>query len=147
MKNSRYDEFQLEKRHRLGYRAFFLTLVLILVNGFIKMNYIWAEPLMEMLVLMYIPVTYLTVIAILKGAYISKKEKNPNVYIPMLGVVVLFNWFVIGYIVWSGMFVLIEDGKLATSSSLLFTTIFFTLVTMAMIIRRAADFRALRAEL
>lgn len=101
---------------------------------------------MEMLVLMYIPLTYLTVAMIWKGAYTSKKVKNPNVYIPMFGLVVLFNWFVIGQSIWSGVFVIVEDGMLATSSGILFTTIFFTLATIAMIMRRAADLRMLRAE-
>ena len=146
MHKDRYDEFQVAKRQRLGYQAFFLTIVLIFVNGLIKMNYIWAEPLMEMLVLMYIPMLYMTVMSIWQGAYISKKEKNPNVYIPMLGVAVLFNWFVIGYSLWDGVFVLVKDGKLANSSSILFTATFFTLVIIAMIMRRAADFRALRTE-
>ncbi|WP_342514147.1 hypothetical protein MKY34_05150 [Sporosarcina sp. FSL K6-1522] len=146
MHKDRYDEFQVAKRHRLGYQAFFLTIVLIFVNGFIKMNYIWAEPLMETLVLLYIPMLYMTVMAIWQGAYISKKEKNPNVYIPMLGVAVLFNWFVIGYSLWDGVFVLVVDGKLVNSASILFTATFFTLIVVTMIIRRAADFRALRAE-
>lgn len=146
MKQDRYDEFQIAKRHRLGFQAFFLTIALIVANGIIKMNYIWAEPLMEMLVLMYIPLTYLTAAMIWKGAYTSKKVKNPNVYIPMFGLVVLFNWFVIGQSIWSGVFVLVEDGKLATGSGILFTTVFFTLTTIAMIMRRAADLRMLRAE-
>ncbi|MCG7336671.1 hypothetical protein MHZ95_15500 [Sporosarcina sp. ACRSM] len=146
MKQDRYDEFQIAKRHRLGFQAFFLTIALIVANGIIKMNYIWAEPLMEMLVLMYIPLTYLTAAMIWKGAYTSKKVKNPNVYIPMFGLVVLFNWFVIGQSIWSGVFVIVEDGMLATSSGILFTTIFFTLATIAMIMRRAADLRMLRAE-
>lgn len=146
MHKDRYDEFQVAKRHKYGHHAFFLTITLIIVNGIIKMNYIWAEPLMETLVLLYIPMLYMTVMAIWQGAYISKKEKNPNVYIPMLGVAVLFNWFVIGYSLWDGVFVLVVDGKLVNSASILFTATFFTLIVVTMIIRRAADFRALRAE-
>ena len=146
MKQDRYDEFQIAKRHRLGFQAFLLTITLIFVNGMIKMNYIWAEPMMEMLVLIYIPLTYMTVMSIWKGAYTSKKVKNPNVYIPMFGLVVLFNWFVIGQSIWSGVFVLVEDGKLSISSGILFTTIFFTLITITMILRRAADFRMIREE-
>lgn len=146
MKEDRYDEFQIAKRHRLGFQAFFLTIAIIFLNGIIKTNYIWADPMMEMLVLMYLPMMYMTVMSIWKGAYTSKKVKNPNVYIPMFGLVVLFNLFVIGQSIWSGVFVLIEDGKLSNSSSILFTTVFFTLITIVMIIRRAADFRLMRAE-
>lgn len=146
MKQDRYDEFQIAKRHRLGYQALFLTISLIIVNGIIKMNHIWADPLMEMLVLLYIPVTYLTVMLILKGAYTSKKVKNPNVYIPMSGLVALFGWYVFIQSLWYDTFILIEDGKLTNSSGILFQTIFFTLITIAMIMRRAADFRMLRSE-
>ena len=146
MQKERYDEFQVAKRHRYGYHAFFLTMALIVVNGIVKMNYIWADPLMELMVLMYLPLTYLTVMLILKGAYISRKDKNTYLYIPMFGFVVLFNWSVIGYTLWDGMFVLVKNGKLAVSSSILFTTIYFTLIVIAMIMRRVADFRMMRAE-
>ena len=122
MKEDRYDEFQIAKRHRIGFQAFFLTIVIIFLNGIIKTNYIWADPMMEMLVLLYIPMMYMTVMSIWKGAYTSKKVKNPNVYIPAFALVVLFNLFVIGQSIWSGVFVLIEDGKLSNSSSILFTT-------------------------
>ncbi len=146
MQEDFYDEFQLAKRHRIGYQAFFLTIGLILVNGFIKMNYIWAEPMIETLVLLYIPVTYSTVMMILKGAYTSKKARNTYLYIPMFGIVALFGLFVIVQSLWSGVFVFVEDGKLANSAALLFQTTFFTLVAVTMIIRRAIDFRMMRSE-
>ncbi|MEK5036749.1 hypothetical protein [Sporosarcina sp. FSL K6-3457] len=146
MQKARYDEFQVAKRHRYGHHAFFLTIALIFVNGFIKMNYIWADPLMEMMVLVYIPLTYITVMSAWKGAYLSRKDKNTYLYIPMFGFVALFNWSIIGYTLWDGMFVLVKDGKLAISSSILFTTIYFTLIVIAMIMRRVADTRIMRAE-
>ena len=146
MQQDRFDEFQIAKRHRIGYQAFILTIALIVVNGIIKMNYSWADPLMEILVLIYIPMMYLTVMAIWKGAYTSKKEKNPNVYIPMFGLVVLFGWFVIGQSIWSDVFIFTENGKLSNSSGILFSTTFFTVTTITMIIRRAIDFRMMRTE-
>ncbi len=146
MQEERFDEFQVAKRHRLGYQAFALTMTLIIVNGIVKMNYIWADPLMETFVLLHIPVTYLTVMLILKGAYTSKKAKNPNVYIPMFGLVALFSLYVFVQSLWYGTFVLIEDGKLANNASILFQTIFMSLVTIAMIMRRAADRRFTREE-
>ncbi|MFJ7935096.1 hypothetical protein [Sporosarcina sp. NPDC096371] len=146
MRGDHFDEFQVAKRHRLGLQSFILTIVLILANGIIKMTYIWAEPLMEMLVLLYIPVTYFTVMSIWRGAYTSKKVKNPNVYIPMFGLVALFGLFVIVQSIWSGVFVMVEDGMLANSSGIVFQTTFMILITISMIMRRAADFRMLRAE-
>ena len=146
MQKGRYDEFQVAKRHRYGHHAFFLTIALIVVNGIAKMNYIWADPLMELLVLMYIPVTYLTVMLILKGAYLSRKDKNAYLHIPMFGIVALFGLFVIVQSVWSGVFVIVEGGMLARSAGLLFQTTFFTLVAVAMIIRKVIDSRMMRAE-
>ena len=147
MQKERFDEFQVAKRHRIGNQAFFLTIALIVINGIVKMNYLWADPLMEMLVLMYIPVTYMTVMIAWKGAYLSRTDKNSYLYIPMFWFVALFNWSIIGYTLWdSGMFVLVKDGKLAPSSSILFTTIYFTLIVIAMIMRRVADARMMRAE-
>jgi hypothetical protein len=146
MQEDRYDEFQIAKRHRLGYQAFALTMVLIIVNGIVKMNYLWANPLMEMMVLLYIPMTYLTVRLIVSGAYIRKKVKNPNVYIPMFGMVSLFSLFVIVQSIWSDVFAPIRDGKLDNSAGILFIAAYTILITIAMIMRRAADFRIMRSE-
>lgn len=148
MQNDRFDEFQIAKRHRIGYQAFILTIALIVVNGIIKMNYSWADPLMEMFVLLFIPLTYLTVLAIWKGAYMSSKvkEKNSDFYFLMFGLVALFNLFVLGQSIWYGTFVLIEDGKLAISAGILLQTTFFTLVASTQLVRRVADFRTMKTD-
>ena len=44
MQKDRFDEFQVAKRHRIGYQTLFLTIALIVANGIIKMNFIWADP-------------------------------------------------------------------------------------------------------
>ena len=146
MQKEHFDEFQVAKRHRYAHHAFFLTMVLIVVNGFIKMNYIWADPLMEMMVLLYIPMTYLTVRLIVSGAYIRKKEKNSNVYIPMFGMVSLFSLFVIVQSIWSDVFAPIRDSKLDNSAGILFIAAYTTLMTIAMIIRRSKDIQMMRTE-
>lgn len=146
MQKDRFDEFQIAKRHRIGYQTLFLTIALIIVNGIVKMNYIWAEPLMETLVLLHIPIIYFTVMLIWKGAYTSRKEKNSNLYILMFGLVALFSLFVLGQSIWYGTFILIEDGKLATSAGILFQTTFFTLVASTQLVRRAADFRVMKTD-
>ncbi len=146
MQKERYDEFQVAKRHRYGHHAFFLTIALIVVNGIVKMNYLWTDPLMEMMVLLSIPMTYLTVRLIVSGAYIKKKEKNPNVYIPMFGMVSLFSLFVIVQSIWSDVFAPIRDGKLDNSAGILFIAAYTTLMTIAMIIRRAKDIQMMRVE-
>lgn len=146
MQKGRYDEFQVAKRHRYGHHAFLLTLVMIVVNGIVKMNYLWADPLMEMLVLLHIPATYLIVMLILKGAYMSRKDKNTYLYIPLFGFASLFSLFVIVQAIWSGVFVLVEGGKLAISASILFNATFTTSITIAMIMRRVADARMMQAE-
>ncbi|WP_342506932.1 hypothetical protein [Sporosarcina sp. FSL K6-2383] len=146
MQQERYDEFQVAKRHRYGHHAFFLTIVLIFVNGLIKMNYIWAEPLIEMLVLMSIPSTYMVVMTILNGAYMSRKDKNTYLYIPMFGFVSLFSLFVIGQAIWSDVFAPIKDGRLDNSASILFIAANSISMTIAMIVRRRKDSRMIREE-
>jgi hypothetical protein len=148
MQQDRFDEFQIAKRHRIGFQTLFLTITLIVLNGIVKMNYIWAEPLMEMLVLLHIPITYFTVMLIWKGAYTSKKEneKSSNFYILMFGLVALFSLFVLGQSIWYGTFVLIVDGKLAMSAGILFQTTYVMLITITQLVRRAVDFRAMRTD-
>lgn len=146
MQKERYDEFQVAKRHRIGNQAFFLTIALIVINGIVKMNYLWADPLMEMLVLMYIPLIFVAVMLILKGAYLSRKDKNSYLYIPMFGFASLFSLFVLAQSVWSGVFAPIKDGKLDNSASILFIAAYSTFMTIAMIVRRRRDMRMMREE-
>ena len=146
MQEKRFDEFQVAKRHRYGYYAFILMMVLIVMNGVVKMNYVWADPLMETLVLMYIPVTYLTVMLILKGAYASRNDKNTNLYIPLFRIVALFSLFVLGQSIWSGVFAPIRDGKLDNSAAILFIAAYSTFMTIAMIVRRRRDTRMMGDE-
>lgn len=148
MQKDRFDEFQIAKRHRIGYQTLFLTIALIVANGIIKMNFIWADPMMETLVLIHIPLTYFTVMLIWKGAYTSKKEneKSSDFYILMFGLVALFSLFVLGQSIWYGTFVLIEDGKLAMGTSILFSTTYFMLITITQLVRRAVDFRAMKTD-
>ena len=146
MQKERFDEFQVAKRHRIGYLAFFLTIALVVINGIVKMNYLWADPLMEMFVLMYIPLIFVTVRMILKGAYVGRKDKNANLYIPMFGVGSLFSLFVIAQSIWSGVFAPIRDGKLDNSAVILFIAAYSTFMTIAMIIRRSKDIQMMQAE-
>lgn len=148
MQRDRFDEFQIAKRHRIGYHTLFLTIAIIVANGIIKMNYIWAGPMMETLVLIHIPLTYFTVMLIWKGAYTSRKEneKSSNFYILILGFAALFSLFVLGQSIWYRTFVLIEDGQLAIGTSILFTATYSMLITIALLVRRAADFRAMKTD-
>jgi len=146
MQKARYDEFQVAKRHRYGYHAFALTMTLIIVNGIVKMNYIWADPLMETLVLMSIPTTYMGVMMILNGAYMSRKDKNTYLYIPMYGFVSLFSLFVIANAIWSDVFAPIKDGRLDNSAGILIIAANFTSITIAMIVRKRRDIRMMREE-
>lgn len=146
MQEDRYDEFQVAKRHRYGHHAFFLTMALIIVNSIVKMYYNWADPLMELLVLMSIPTTYMVVMTILNGAYMSRKDKNTYLYIPMFGVVSLFSLFVIAQSIWSDVFAPIKDGRLDNSAGILFIAANSTFMTIAMIVRRRRDIRMMREE-
>jgi hypothetical protein len=143
MKNDRYDEYQLNNRNRIAFETLMIITLLILINGFVKMTYIWAEPLMETLVLLYIPGIYFALRSIWKNAYFSKKEKHPGFYNALFLLITLVNLYTVVTSIYHGFFVIIEDGKLANSAGVLFMLAFTSSITIAMIARKFANKRVL----
>ncbi len=146
MKTARYDEYQLNSRYRIAFETLLITIVLIASNGFVKMTYIWADPLMESLVLLYIPAIYFSLRSVWKNAYFSKKEKHPGFFIAIFGLTTLVNIYTVGTSIYHGFFVIIEEGKLVNSAGVLFLLAFTGSITIAMIARKVADKRALSGD-
>ena len=146
MKTARYDEYQLNSRYRIAFETLFITIILIASNGFVKMSYIWADPLMESLVLLYIPGIYFSLRSVWKNAYFSKKEKHPGFFIAIFGLTTLVNIYIVGTSIYRGFFVIIEEGKLANGAGVLFLLAFTGSITIAMIARKVADKRALSSN-
>lgn len=146
MKTARYDEFQLANRHRIAFQTLIITFLMIMINGYVKFFYgVWAEPMLEMLVMIIIPVMYFTIMSTAKNAYLGQKDQ-PTTFIVAMGIAATFSGIsVISYIT-SGMFALVEGGQLTNQVGNLLLFLFTGGTAVAQITRRMINKRMLEKE-
>lgn len=143
MKATQYDEFQLANRHRIAFQTLVITFLMIMINGYVKSFYaVWAEPMLEMLVMILIPVMYFTIMSIAKNAYFRQKDQPVFFIVGMAIATILFAATVISNIT-SGMFILVENGQLTHQVGSLLMLLFAASTTVAQITRRIINKRML----
>jgi hypothetical protein len=141
MKNARYDEFQLATRHKIAFQSFILVLVLIGINGYVKAGYgIWASPLREAFILVWIPGMYFAVMSIAKNAYFSRND-YPVFSIILLGLAATMGFFSTVPFIFSAEYPLIENGQLSDWIMGLLITIISGGMGVALILRRVVNRR------
>lgn len=146
MKMAQYDEFQLANRHRIAFQTLMITFLMIMINGYIKFFYgIWAEPMLEMFVMIFIPVMYFTIMSIVKNAYLRQTDQ-PIVIILLMGFAAIMSSAAVISNITSGLFMLIEDGQLSQQVGSLLLTFFTGSTTVALLIRRVKNKRMLEKE-
>lgn len=139
MKHAKYDEFQLAKRHKIGYQSFILMCIIILVNGYVKSRYgVWADPFLESLVLMFLPGLYFSGASIWKNAYLRIHD-NAVLILLLFGFVGTVNFLSLGVSIFSGTFYLIEDGQLGGDSGFVLLTSLFLMMFVLLLVRRRID--------
>lgn len=146
MKARRYDKFQLANRHRIAFQTLGVTLLMIMINGYVKFFYaVWAEPLLEALVMIYIPVIYFTLMTIVKNAYLSRRDQ-PVFFIVGMGIAtILFGATAISNIM-SGSFIFMENGQLTNQVGSLLMLFFAASTTIALVFRRIINKRMLEEQ-
>lgn len=136
-----YDEYQLLKRYRIGFQTMIIFALLVGINGFIKEFYIiWAPPIIEGIVLLYIPMFYFILMSLFKDAYLRKLDTGIAMIV-IIGLVVIFNLFVIIQSLVYGTFSLVKDGMLSDGIVLPLLASFFGVILIFMIIKRIKDRR------
>ncbi|MHA6259260.1 hypothetical protein ACXYMX_05020 [Sporosarcina sp. CAU 1771] len=147
MKTEGYDEFQQATQHKIAFQTLLITFVLIMLNGYTKLIYgDWAaNPMIEMLVMIYIPAMYFTLTSITKNAYLRKKD-HPVVFIVLMGFAFILSSASVISSVTSGMFLLVENGQLSDQLGSVFLTIFAGSTTAALFIRRVRNKKMLENE-
>ncbi len=128
MSKENYDEMQLIIRYKISTHCLGIVSVLILVNGLINEEVVWASPSTQSLVIIMIPTLYFIIVTTLKGAYISNKQKNQLFTGVSLGIIGFssFMAFVIGFNR-IGIEYIFKDNMLTHSSSTIFMTVFFSI--------------------
>ncbi len=128
MSKENYDEMQLIIRYKISTHCLGIVSVLILLNGLINEEVVWASPSTQSLVIIMIPTLYFIIVTTLKGAYISNKQKNQLFTGVSLGIIGFssFMTFVIGFNR-IGIEYIFKDNMLTHSSSTIFMTVFFSI--------------------
>lgn len=143
MKKPQYDEFQLANRHRIAFQSFGIAIAAIMISGYVKQFYgVWAEPLLEMLVMIYIPVMYFTTMAIVKNAYLRQKD-HPVPIIIGFGMAAIMGLFSFVPAMIDGRFMFVENGQLSNQIGSVFITLFAGGISIALLIRKIRNRRML----
>ena len=112
------DEVILEKEVFLQKSAFILTMVSILINGFIKM-FIgeYAEPIAEMSIILFLPIAYTYIYLTVNYTLFPKTEKylKGSMILSILLAISLVALLIIDFL--DGL-LCIQDGKLTNSFAL-----------------------------
>lgn len=141
MENRRYDEYQLKNRNRIAFQTMIILLILVMLNGFIKDSYgIWAPPIIESLVLIFIPGMYFAIMSIAKNAYFSKRD-YPVLIMLLFGLAAVLGLFANVPAILNRTFIFVENGQLSNQISSLFIPILFGTMLIAIIIRKWIDKR------
>jgi hypothetical protein len=141
MKNARYDEFQIATRHKIAFQSFILVMILIGLNGYIKVGYgTWASPFLEAFIMVWIPGMYFAVMSIAKNAYFSKND-YPVFVVVVLGLAAAMGVFSTVPFIFSEEYPLIENGQLSDRIMGLLIAIISVGMGVTLIIRRILDRR------
>ncbi|WP_153720747.1 hypothetical protein [Sporosarcina cascadiensis] len=146
MKLTRYDEFQLSIRHRIAFQTMIITFIMIMISGYVKTFYgTWANPMLEMLVLIMIPAMYFSTLSIAKNAYLQQKDQ-PALIIILMGLAAVLSGAAVTSNILNGMFTLIENGQLSNQIGSLLLMIYSGGTAIALLIRRTKNRRMMEKE-
>lgn len=120
---------KLQLRYQITMHTLLIFILAVFFNGLIKQLYVWAQPMAESLLLLFIPATYFITAAIVKDAYFSDKTRRPPFLFPMLAAGGL-SLLLFLYGIYSGDFHIFESGKLSNSSCIVITTLFLLYVPL-----------------
>ncbi len=141
MENSKFDEMQTINRNKIGYQAFNLILVLIVLNEFIKNFYVWAMPTVETLLLVFIPIAYFDTLTMIKGCNFTRKYLSDNatrkISIIFFAFCVAFLWYLM--LIKRQPIVIIENGQLSDKCADLLLNIFWLYRLLLMVVQKMAD--------
>lgn len=141
-----YDELQLATRHKIAFHTLVITFLVIMIGGFVKDLYgIWAEPMLEMFVMIFIPGIYFTIMSIAKNAYLRMND-HPRIVIVLMGAATILSGSAVISNMMHGFHTIIEDGQLSDSVGSLLMAIYTGSTTIALIIRRRLNKRTLNKE-
>lgn len=119
-----FDEYQQSIRHRAAFRAMLGTYVLVLLNGWICTMHPWAPPMMQAVVLVFLPTLYFVTATMARGAYLSRQERHPVATGALfLGVGMLFA--VVTFTRLSGGATLVKNGQMTVEGISPMMTFFF----------------------
>lgn len=122
-----YDERQLFIRYRIAFETLMILSALVFVNGLFKMFYgIWAESMVETIIVLFLPLMYFISKSIWNDAYFSKTENHKFILI-LSGIAGLL-WLFIFMLDFSMTDSIIKNGVLSSDLDGLIFGIFWLFV-------------------
>ena len=136
MNDNNYDEYQVINRHKIAFRAFIITLVLVFLNGMISNTYDWAAPIIQAMIILMLSTGYFVTCAIFKNAYLSIKVKKPYVGVFSFAILGILNAALsFNSLARLGRAYLIHDGKLGDGIMPLLLGIYFLYLSAITLIK------------
>ncbi len=131
-----FDEKQLLDRYRISFETMWLTFLMILVSGTIRIFHgPWAAANTEMMILISIPTSYFMVRSVLKGAYFSIQQKSYTGTLILLAVIGLLNVGIsVASVINNGS--IIESGMLSENLFQFFLGLPFILIPAAYLVKK-----------
>jgi hypothetical protein len=139
-----YDERQKALRHKFGYQAFWVLLILTFLNAYIcEFIYVWGSPLAISTVIAYFSVFYFGLRTVFAGAYTGDEvsERRTAIMMPIVcgAVFVVFLIFLPAII--GGHVKLIEDGKVTIHIVHMISPVSISILAMTYYTERRRDKR------
>ncbi len=75
MKKQIFDEYQMSIRNKLYFKTLSILIIAVFINGFYSHFFgEWTDYLTQTMVILYIPLGYFVIFAVLNNVYFSKEE-------------------------------------------------------------------------
>ncbi len=138
--NIDFDEYQMSIRYKAIAQCFCMTLILVIINGFVGQYYVWAPSMIQALILITIPTIYFITVTTFKSSYLSNRDKNPKVLIILFLIIGCMNMVtVISGIISLGFEYYLKDGMLTDNFGPIILTIFFIYTAICVAIKYIKD--------
>ena len=139
-----FDEKQLIDRYKISFETMWLIIILISVNGMIKIVYgAWAVASTEMAILLFPPMIYFVTRSIMKNAYFSISQKSHTSLVMFVFISVLYiSIFIITLMDGES---IIENGMLSGNLSYLFMGLSFLFISVVYLIKNVMN-RAVKED-
>lgn len=141
MKKQIFDERQISIQRRYGSIAFLMLLFILVVNTVFKYysNCNYISPVNEFTMVVFLPLTYFSVVTVLTGSYTSFSNNKKFNMIVLVDLVICFMFFIGLFLYLNGFSEIAQNGIRSDLFSFPIWIIYFFVIIIAHIIKFKKD--------